>query len=1497
MADGQLAASYGVNINTTVSGNANSQVSELSKKLEAIEGIAKKDGDALGVYLTNKVKVASREVSVLEGKLSRAGKVMMNTSGGINPRAFAAASQAYERYSKQLEEAKKLLSDNEQALDRYSEKWDELADHAEEAGETLSSALSGSENQADALTASLGKLGKMAAAAFTIDKAIDFGKQVFQVRAEMQSLEMSYTTMLRSKEKADALLKDAVEFSATTPFDLQQVASASKQLLAFGSSAEHITDELRMMGDVAAGLNVPLNDLIYLYGTLRASGRVTTIDIRQFAQRGIPIYDELAKVMGVAKEEIGDLVTAGKVGFQDIENAFKDMTAEGSQFGGLMNNLSKTFEGRISNIGDALYQMKNEIGKALEEPISKGLSVVSALVDNYKAIGAAIGTAVMMFGTYKAAVLAAAAAEKIAAVTSSSLNLAITLTTLKTKLLTVAQSKLNTVMMMNPYALAASAMAGLVMWSLRYNSAVNDGTKAQKKFNEYLEETEAIAARRNEKQNELIKIIEDENAATDRRIYAMRELLSSYPALLDKYQNEYDALSQIKNIKGEIAALDLQQAFDNDAKKLEELTQKRDELQGKINDAKGDIYNSDEADYAASALASYNDELKLTNQQIELLKEKMQSSDYDILYDGPARPANLGQTTETAKNKKYWEDQIAANQAKLDKIASDQLESTEAKNLKAIIDNAQKELDKYSAKKGEAAGKKAQQLAEVMKGMEEKAKEYEESAAEAVNSAEAEIAMIKLRAQEDSAQKSLDLMDLEHQQKLATLNRNYKKEIDKIKAEELKVYKAQHGGSSAGFSFNESTDAMAQSARAAYNASVSVESERYEAEKTSFARQANEQRLKNQLDYLKTYGNYKEREYAITKEYDERIAKEEDAYAKMSLSQEKENALYELQKQYLGVYQLIFEKASNLSNNQLEQAIEETQKAIKKAADSGDVKALSELYDELIEKREELAGRTSGWGFAAISKGFSSLTDARKKRAEASVYEKYGYSDKASQLNAEAQSWETTGTQAILKGAQQIADAFEQIGDSLQNFEGALGEFGKFFSGLSGGSSTIMSFLNNFDFKTGEIKDKGAAYASIISGTVEIIGMIGSSITANKKAQEEWNSTIDDCARKLDRLNLDKLDYKQSNIFGVEDPYAKAAAGALQYGEALKKLNQYTSDLGAGQVQTGTKKAVDWGNVGKGAATGAGIGAAAASIIPGIGTAIGAGIGAVAGAISGLFSTKTVAVYENLASKYGKLCDDEYELLPEILADYDKMDDKTKKLIDDWGDVRDKMKEAKQNITDTISTLAGDMGSTLSDALVTAFTNGDIFDAVDSFTDYANDAIGKIIQQQIFAAYFRDLFDSMQSDMEASLSEGGDGSIVDDIKRFNNDYKSRLEAYNQAMLDAQEEASAEGYKLWNTDSERTAGTKGIATASQDSVSELNGRATAIQGHVAEINAWVADMRLQNASIVANTLEILHTVMGIHDDTTTLTAQMEGLSDTMGYIRSDVSWIRDKGLRI
>lgn len=344
-----------------------------------------------------------------------------------------------------------------------------------------------------------------AAAAFGVGlSAKEFIAQSVQIRGEFQKLEVAFTTMLGSTEKADALMQQMVRTAATTPFDLQGVANGAKSLLAYGVAAEDVNKTLIRLGDIAAGLSIPLGDLVYLYGTTMAQGRLYTADLNQFTGRGIPMIGELAKQFGVAESEVKSLVEAGKVGFPEVQKVIESLTNEGGKFGGLMEAQSKTIAGQISNIEDSISQMFNNIGKANEGIINSALGVVSDLVENYEQVGKVLLELVGTYGAYKAALITITALQKahsvvlaqavveqqLAAAAGITLSNAQAMVAARTKLLQVATASLNKTMMFNPYILAASAVAALGFGIYKLVTYQTDAEKAQSKLNDAIKESE-----------------------------------------------------------------------------------------------------------------------------------------------------------------------------------------------------------------------------------------------------------------------------------------------------------------------------------------------------------------------------------------------------------------------------------------------------------------------------------------------------------------------------------------------------------------------------------------------------------------------------------------------------------------------------------------------------------------------------------------------------------------------------------------------------------------------------------------------------------------------------------------------------------------------------------------------------------------------------------------------------------------------------------------------
>lgn len=240
-----------------------------------------------------------------------------------------------------------------------------------------------------------------------------FVNQMMQVRGQFQQTEMAFKTMLQSEEKADALMKQLIRTAAVTPFGVEDVTEGAKQLLAFNVAAEDVNKTLIGLGDVAAGMGLNLKDLVMLYGTTIAKGKMDTMDLYQFLNRGIPIADELAKVMGLdlnnAIGEVQKQIKAGKVTSDIFIQAMQSMTAEGSKFGGLMEKQSHSITGQISNIQDTIEMAINDLGTQTEGLMNDALDITSKVIDHWKEIGEVILAAASAIGLYKAMAVSIAA--------------------------------------------------------------------------------------------------------------------------------------------------------------------------------------------------------------------------------------------------------------------------------------------------------------------------------------------------------------------------------------------------------------------------------------------------------------------------------------------------------------------------------------------------------------------------------------------------------------------------------------------------------------------------------------------------------------------------------------------------------------------------------------------------------------------------------------------------------------------------------------------------------------------------------------------------------------------------------------------------------------------------------------------------------------------------------------------------------------------------------
>ena len=228
---------------------------------------------------------------------------------------------------------------------------------------------------------------------------------IVQVRGQFQQLEIAFETMLGSQSKAKSLMDQMVQTAAKTPFDLMGVAEGAKQLMAYGVSADKVNDTLVRLGNIASGLSIPLNDIVYLYGTTMVQGRLYAQDVRQFTGRGIPLVKELAEKYGVTADKINEMVSAGKIGFPEVEEVINKMTNAGGQFYNLMEKQSASLTGQISNLEDAWDTALNNLGEKGEGVFSTAISSATYLVEHMEDILRVPTAVTVAYGSYKAAVV------------------------------------------------------------------------------------------------------------------------------------------------------------------------------------------------------------------------------------------------------------------------------------------------------------------------------------------------------------------------------------------------------------------------------------------------------------------------------------------------------------------------------------------------------------------------------------------------------------------------------------------------------------------------------------------------------------------------------------------------------------------------------------------------------------------------------------------------------------------------------------------------------------------------------------------------------------------------------------------------------------------------------------------------------------------------------------------------------------------------------------
>lgn len=1265
------------------------------------------------------------------------------------------------------------------------------------------------------IEAVFGKLSKAAAGIGLAFSAQQFIGQMAMVRGEFQQLEVAFETMLGSTEKASALMAQITKTAAVTPFGLQDVAGGAKQLLAYGVASEKVNETLIRLGDIAAGLSIPLNDLVYLYGTTMTQGRMFTQDLRQFQGRGIPLADELAKQFGVTKDAVGELVTAGKVGFAEMEQAIVSMTSEGGKFGGLMEAQSKTITGQISNIEDAIDQMFNELGKSSEGVINLTLSGVSAIVENYELVGKALMGVVTTYGAYRAAVIANIALTRSWAVAARADAVAKAIQTAATKAQTIATIALNTALKANPFVLVATGVValGTAMWAL------SDGTTtAERAMIDFNAEQDKLTAKEQEQKKALqglIDVLKDENAAEAQRFTALQMLQDLYPEIRQQFVDEK---GHIQNITG------LWEMYEGQVKsaRKETLTSAISTINESLQKVQEDI----KAAKGGTNIAA----LRILEKREERLKEDLKNNQKAL--DELNKQNEGGSSSEGSKpkNKEYWEEQKKNAEKMRNALDIHEVNSKDWKKYTAQIIEADKQLAKYKSPSS------------TTKDAEKRAKE-EQKITEAI-----------LSMTRQSQQDEINLMKEGSEKKIAQINHNYQKEIDAVKSQRQEWEDNQNG-------------------KLTKEQEEVLNKQKFNAEKTREKELADlkEKNLRDELqalyDYLQEYGTIQQQKYAIAKEYDMKIAKEQNDTRKKMLEKEKRTKLVSLDSNNLAMgidWGTAFEGVGTVLQGIAKETLKKVEEYIKteefKGLKAEDKKTYTELREKLRKETGEGAASPFNfkqWGVIANQvRDYQKSVEAAKNAQEAHTLALKNLEEAEENLkNATTDTAKAIAKEKV-KIAQGVVDstasgqseAEDKMNESKDNLTTSTNEAAQ-------GISNFASYLNEMS--------NGSLYG-FANGITKLITSLGKGSDGVGKSLEALGGKIGGIIGAILQI-LDALGDDPAKFI---DDLLRNVANAIE------------------AILTDLPKII--GSVVKG------VGNIVGSVFTGIASWFGFGKGdrkkenrikEYQKQIDGLEKTyqrlekEVDALYSNVAKAKIEAQNENLKQQKALIQKQISEEEKKKKTDNDkiaeWKEqiesIDETIKENREAAKDAI--FGSDIQSAIEDfasAYVDAWSAGE--DKAKSAKDMVKTMIKNMITESIKAA----ASDPMKAIREKLLAFWSD----EYISGWEQDYLNKMATDLQKELDSKFGWADNIFD--DSVYSQEASSKGMETMTQDQASELNGRFTALQMAGEEIK----NQMIQSVVIMTQMLGLSSQNNGILNDILTQNAISNGyLADLVKYSKT------------
>ncbi|MDO5106023.1 tape measure protein [Capnocytophaga sp.] len=1303
--------------------------------------------------------------------------------------------------------------------------------------------------------------------AFTTGVVGGFVSQLVQVRSEFQQLEISFSTMLKSRVKAEKLMSELTNLAATTPFGLQEVSEGAKRLLAIQVSAEEVTDVLRRMGDVAAGLGVPMGQLIHVYGQVKAQGKLMTNDLYQFMNAGIPIIAELSKVTGRTQQEIKEMVSQGKIGFTEIQQVFKGLTDAGGLFHNLTAEQSKSLKGQISNLKDNIESMFNELGKSSQGFFSGAISGVSFLVENYKAIGKTLSVLVATYGSYKTALMVQAAAQQVVIRYGQYDIVTKQLQTRATIQAMLAQVKLNTAVLANPYVLAGAAIAGLVVAIWQFSDSMSEAEKAQKRFNEAYKEQADFAKNEKKEIDELIGIIKDENVLREKRIKAFDKLKSKYPEIFSKYKTEEDFLKNLTQAYKELNGAIDQQVTANWEEKLKQaekralLAQERlnnlskgsglvtvfktksakEELEAAKRDAKEIKTHLQyqnvikfEADFKDLSLADRKKQLKYIVDEMNARKQGKTNFDAysqfsdgflgrlhqnlkDLISSEEKINGALIKRTEIQEQIKQKQQEIAVFEAKYKNNTLTEGDQKKLETLREELKTLEEKDRKLSGDKKERATSKKNEKPK----LDNEANELKIARERTDNELKAQ--KLHIEAMAEGYEKERALIDFHYKEKAEAIDRGLQDTIIQLKKqrEDGTITARQH-------------DELLFQANENYKLGH---------QQNKQVREQQNEKLYSEL--LKKYQDFEERKSELHRKYEEerniltqqlenetdpvKIKKIKSALAQ--LKKEYSKGIDAIEKEQIGaskVFNNLFSDFEKFTNKQLNDMLSEAEKAVADLRQKLDltnpenVKYLESLNNQ-IDKLKKVAQGSFGNNLKNMVEGFKTLLSNDKNITQAD--------------RLKAGNSIQTGIGEMEQLSAKMSQIFNKLGDDMQS--SLMKSFAKITDGIQQGLQGLNTAIQ---VNSGKMS-KGEGWASAIgSGVNFVVGMI-SEISANRRARR-----AQEARDERDRIQLQE-DYNQklNEEIRLSAERRKEGTGTRQYMDRLKAgmtaLNHATEQqqqkirqlMNEGRVKAGARNQTDWGAVGRDTLKGAGAGAAIGAMIGGgvfswATAGIGAAVGAVVGFIGGLFKKKRKQEWTGILHQFPELVQQGEDgllrvnkALLESLKANNQLDDKTLDIVNNIEKWNEQIEKANKQMEEVLGEILGDAAQRLGDELVDAFKKGE--NAANRVRKVVGDILADLGKQLLLDVLVAPVIEDIKKKALEGYKKDGQAGVIRALGEGIPSLIGASEAMSEGLKVYQDELK----KKYNLDIYKNqyeqGKIKGLQAMTQDQASELNAKFT------------------------------------------------------------------------